>query len=262
MRKSSTVISHPQVDAIHSTSPIETKDDIKNLLLLTTGGQQWKTGPNSKTYAYSEIETTTGIKLFWNPKDLEKKSVFNGRLLCVVPGKYLKGLGLFSQVSLLRELNHKYPISQLHLKIQVDDPTIAISDYHSFVQKVADKNNTSLAFKPFRSAIYINSIDAEKHILSDTLYFPSNKRAKKVIAIYDPFRKHGITNTQHWELRVRDKYIKGCLVELFAKHPSEYELGKTLKELILESIDFTVDDIRVQPYNQLRRAKLIMPESA
>jgi hypothetical protein len=229
MQQNSTVISSVQLDQINFSLTCREIDNLKALLFELTQSNDWNESPPIRGYSHGELEKHTGLKLFWNDNRLDSKHIMNGRLLCIVPGGYLKTLSLFSQQTILKRLNKAYKVSQLHLKAEVSYSPIAINQIDSWV-KWADKTKRKSAwYGPCLSNVLIDSSSKETATNSSSLYFPKNYRGKKATVIYDPLFKHGIENAQHWEHRVSDEYLPNVLIELLPDYQSEHELSSKVK---------------------------------
>jgi hypothetical protein len=256
MKQNSTVISSVQLDQINVSLVCEEIDNLKALLIELTQSNQWRDLKPMRGYSHGELEKHTGIKLFWNDNRPDSKHIMNGKLLCIIPGGYLKTLNLFMQQTILKRLNKAYKVSQLHLKAEVSYPPISINSLDSWV-KLADKTKgNSTWYEPYRSNVLIDSSSKQSGINSPTLCFPKNYRGKKATVVYDPLFKHGIENAQHWEYRVSDEYIDRVLIELLVDYSSEHELATAIKEIVFDSIDFRVGKDRLRQYEAIRQAPL------
>jgi len=182
-----------------------------------------------------------GVEEYFNTEEVHPLIVQDlnsyNRFIAIVHGYFLKRRSLKSHFKMYQELREKgFNISSLHLKVSVKNPQKGI-DYIRKLSRVDNpKKSLSDDVCGFTTGAYLAMNTKFSEGSCNSIYF-GNRTAHKQLCIYDPFIMHGETNSQHWELRIRGKYMNHALYLLDSCN-SSVEFEKTIQSIVFGAIDF------------------------
>jgi hypothetical protein len=195
-----------------------------------------------RKYQFKQIEANTSIVIYYTHPDASEEFQHQSEFECVIPGNQWSRLSLQEQWQLFNEINTRYHISSLHLKVQIDNPLKSIKEIKDIAGIDEDAKSLSKDVCYFHSGQYIVSNAKDDCGADRTINF-SSRESHKQLCIYDPSAKHAVDNAQHWELRIRWKYLFHAL-HLLSGCQSEDEFSQMVKSIVFGSIDFRSGDAK------------------
>jgi hypothetical protein len=255
MTQDSIRFTNQQIDQINIAGYSFHRHNLKQLIneYFPNTLQLWKPVNPSKGYRYHEILDlplndsncfdNSIIELFYNPSLVNPKAPNNNKFLCIIHGKTLNRLELGDQIKLLLSLSLKFEVTELHIKLQENNPVKSPQDIAKLIgYNSNNKIKVSDYCSPYKTALYMASLPCEHNPQCESLYFPRDTRKAYIaLTIYDPLIKHGIKNALHWELRLKKRYIHPIypLQYLFV---NEGQIAQAINEIVLGSIHFKDSD--------------------
>jgi|GEM_PF-5615090 len=197
--------------------------------------------PEKKADGSGFIAYHAGIESYFNTDDAHSYVKGNleywNRFETVIHGQWLTLHGIGRQFNIYRELRKRdVNISSLHLKVAIKSPQKSISQIAKMLNVGDESKPLSKDLCGFRNACMI-SLSSKLAIGSCNSLYLGNRKANQHLLIYDPFLMHGETDSQHWELRIRGKYMKHVLHLLDSCETLE-QFECMVQSLVFGAVDF------------------------